>query len=148
MSSKTPIAYVTIRVFSHATEDPEKVQAAIRNMLPETLAENLVFTATPLTGHHGNSIVIYETKLADRQVLLQVLGKIGASLNSLDKEQLCSEMQLRIEKRNLFLRFDKQTAYLGTLKLASNDPIHFKVHFRNKTSEEIAAICKEAGLQQ
>ena len=117
-------------------------------MLPETLAENLVFTATPLTGHHGNSIVIYETKLADRQVLLQVLGKIGASLNSLDKEQLCSEMQLRIEKRNLFLRFDKQTAYLGTLKLASNDPIHFKVHFRNKTSEEIAAICKEAGLQQ
>ena len=148
MSSKTPIAYVTIRVFSHATEDPEKVQAAIRNMLPETLAENLVFTATSLTGHHGNPITIYEAKLADRQALPQVLEKIGASLNSLDKEQLCSEMRLHIEKRNLYLRFDKQSALLGTLKLASNDPIHFKVHFRNKTSEEIAELCREAGLQQ
>ena len=146
MSSKPQIAYVTIRVFSHATEDPAKVQTAVKNTLPETLTENLVFEKTALTGHYGNPITICEAKLTNRTALTQALEKIGSQLNSLDKEQLCSEMQQHIEKRNLYLRFDKQSAYLGSLKLGTVDPIHFKIHFRNKTPEEIAEICQKAGL--
>jgi RNA binding exosome subunit len=64
----------------------------------------------------------------------------------LDKETLNSEMKLHLEKRNLYLRFDKQSAYMGELKFSSNAPIHFKIHFKNKTPEEITAICREAGL--
>jgi len=146
LSSKNSIAYINVRVFSHATEDPEKVQTAIRNTLPEQLAIDLTFTKTNLAGHHGNSIVLYEAKLLDRLALPFALEKIGASLSSLDKEQLNAEMKQHIEKRNLYLRFDKQNAFLGTLKWGSVDPIHFKINFKNKTPEEMVEICKKAGL--
>jgi len=146
LSSKNPIAYITVRVFSHATEDPEKVQTAIRNTLPEELSENLTVTKKSVTGHHGNPIVLYEVKLEDKQALPAALEKIGASLNVLDKEQLNGEINQHIEKRNLYLRFDKQNAFLGTLKLGTVDPIHFKIHFKNKTFEEIMEICRKAGL--
>ena len=145
-SSKFPIAYITITVFSHATEDPEKVQTAIRNTLPETLSENIKFAKTALTGHHGNPIVFFEAKLTDKQALPAALEKIAQALDPLDKETLGNEMKRHIEKGNLYLRFNKQNAYQGTLKLSLNDPIHFKIHFKNKTPEEIVDICRTAGL--
>ncbi len=146
MSSKTPVGYVDIRVFAHATEDLEKVLTAVRNTLPTETSESIVFQKTSLTGHHGNPIILFQTKVTDKHALPLVLEKIAASLNALDKETLNSEMKLHLEKRNLYLRFDKQSAYMGELKFSSNDPIHFKIHFKNKTPEEITAICREAGL--
>ena len=87
-----------------------------------------------------------EAELAERPKLISALEKIGKGLTSLDREALSLEMQLHLEKGNLYLRFDKQQAFLGKFRFSSNDPIHFKVHFRNKTPDEIVAICKEAGL--
>ena len=144
--SKPPIGYVDIRVFAHATEDVERVMFAVRNTLPEELVESAVFKKTALTGHHGNPITLIEVELANRQTLMGVLGKIGSGLTVLDKETLSREMRLHLEKGNLYLRFDKQRAFLGELRFSSNDPIHFKVHFRNKTADEIIEICREAGL--
>jgi RNA binding exosome subunit len=125
--SKYLIAYATIRVFSHATEDPQKVETAIRNTLPEALTEDLGFTQTSLTGHHNNPIIIFEAKLEDKQNLPKLLEKFASLLSSLDKQQL-------------------ETAYMGKLKLGNVDPIHFKIHFKNRTPQEITEICHEAGL--
>lgn len=146
MSSKLPIAYIELRVFAHATEDQEKVQAAVRNLLPQELAEPLLFQKTSLTGHYGNPITLLCAKLEDKKLLPMALQKIGEGLPSLDKEELCRDLKLHLEKGNLFLRFDKQAAFLGTIKFTQNDPIHFKVHFKNKTTNEIEDICKTAGL--
>ncbi len=145
-SSKFLIAYVEIRVFSQATEDLEKVQTAVRNILPEALAAEATFAKLSLTGHHGNPIVLLETKLTNKALLMAVLEKIAFSISALDKEQLSVELKQHIEKHNLYLRFDKQNAFLGTLKLTANDPIHLKIHFKNKTPQEIMNICKQAGL--
>lgn len=144
--SKSPIGYVNIRVFSHATEDEERVIKAVCNTLPVELGESVVFKKVGLTGHHGNPIMLIEVELADRQLLMSVLEKIGTGLTALDKETLSQEMNLHLEKSNLYLRFDKQQAFLGEPRFSSNDPIHFKIHFRNKTAGEIVAICKDAGL--
>jgi RNA binding exosome subunit len=146
VSSKPPVGYIDVRVFAHATEDPEKVLAAVRNLLPDELSEEVVFQKTQLTGHHGNPISLFEAKLEDKQVLPAVLNKLGAGLTSLDKEQLDREMRLHVEKRNLYLRFDKQLAFKGEVRFSQNDPIHVKIHFKNKTFEEINAICRETGL--
>ena len=145
-SSKYPIAYVEIRVFSHATEDLEKVQTAVKNTLPENLAAELKFNQTSVTGHHGNPIVLMEAKLTDKAALPSLLEKLASQLSPLDKEQFCMELGQRIERHNLFLRLDKQNACLGTLKLTSQDPIHLKIHFKNKGPEEIQQICGQAGL--
>jgi len=146
MSSKPPIAYMDIRVFAHATEDHKKVQTAVRNLLPEELAETLIFETSSLTGHYGNPITLLSTKIADKKLLPAALQKIGAGLNSLDREELSRDLKLHLEKGNLYLRFDKQSACLGTIKFAQNDPIHIKIHFKNKSPEEILDLCKSAGL--
>ena len=146
MSSKPPIAYVDIRVFAHATEDHEKVQTAVRNLLPTELAETLIFQATSLTGHYGNPITLFTAKLMDKKLLPAALQRLGAGLNSLDKEELYRDLKLHVEKGNLYLRFDKQSAYLGNIKFTQNDPVHFKIHFKNKSYDEITELCSGAGL--
>ena len=146
MSSKPPIGYIDIRVSAHATEDTEKVEAAVRNLLPTELAETLIFQKTSLTGHHGNPIILFTAQLTDKKTLPATLQKIGSALNSLDKEELCRNLKLHLEKRNLYLRFDKQAAFLGNIRFTQNDPIHLKIHFKNKTADEIAEICTSTGL--
>ena len=146
MSSKPPIAYIDIRVFAHATEDPEKVQAAVRNLLPDELAQTLVFEKTSLTGHYGNPITLFTAKLTDKKLLPAALERLGMGLNSLDKEELSRNLKLHLEKGNLYLRFNKQSAYLGNIKFTQNDPVHFKIHFKNKSAAEITDLCKNAGL--
>ena len=146
MSTKPPIAYIDIRVFAHATEDPTKVQTAVRNLLPMELAQTLVFQKTSCTGHHGNPIILFTSKLTDKKLLPTALEKIGKGLGALDKEELSRNIKLHLEKGNLYLRFDKQSAFLGALKFSQNDPIHLKIHFKNKTAQEITAISKQTGL--
>jgi hypothetical protein len=96
VSSKSPMGYIDVRVFSHGTEDPEKVLTAVRNMLPEELSENIIFQKNTLTGHHGNPIIIFQTKLVVKQALPAVLEKIGAGLTSLDKEALDRDLKLHL----------------------------------------------------
>ncbi len=145
-SSKYPIAYIEIRVFSHATEDMTKVETAVKNSLPDPLSLEISFTNTNCVGHHGNPIVLMETKLNNQAELPHALKKIASGLNSLDKEQLVAEVWQHIEKHNLYLRFDKQSAYMGALKIAQKDAIHFKINFKNKIPEEIVDICRQVGL--
>ena len=146
MSSKPPIAYMDIRVFAHATEDPAKVQTAVRNIFPADMAETLVFQGTNLTGHHGNPIILFTAKLTDKKLLPKSLEKIGKDLGVLDKEELNQNIKLHLEKGNLYLRFDKQSAFMGALKFSQNDPIHIKIHFKNKTTQEIIEFSKQTGL--
>ena len=135
-----------MRVFAHATEDPQKVQTAVRNLLPDELAHIILFETTNLTGHYGNPITLFTAKLTDKKLLPKALEKIGGCMNSLDKEQLCTDWKLHVEKCNLYLRFDKQAAFSGAFKFTQNDPIHVKIHFKNKSSEQIEELCKSSGL--
>jgi RNA-binding protein len=146
MSLKPPIGYIDIRVFAHATENVEKVLTAVRNLLPTDLAETARFEKSSLTGHYGNSITLFTTQLTDKKLLPVLLEKMGSSLNALDKEELNNNIKLHVEKHNLYLRFDKQSAFLGSLKFAQTDPIHLKIHFKNKVSDEIVEICQKSGL--
>jgi RNA-binding protein len=146
MSAKPPIGYIDVRVFTHATEDPEKVQAAVRNLLPTELSQFLIFEKTTCTGHHGNPIVLFTAKLEEKKLLPVAIEKIGSSLSALDKEELSRDIKLHMEKGNLYLRFDKQSAFLGAPKFTQNDPIHLKIHFKNKTPREIEEFSKQSGL--
>jgi RNA-binding protein len=146
MSSKPPIAYVDIRVFSHATENQGKVETAVKNLLTEVLAENILFQKSTLEGHHGNPITLFTARLEDKKQLPVMLKKMGDGLSALDKEALNNDIKLHVEKGNLYLRLDKQSALLGTAKFTQNDPIHLKIHFKDKTIDEIIEFCKTSGL--
>ncbi|MFA5572938.1 MAG: RNA-binding domain-containing protein [Candidatus Bathyarchaeia archaeon] len=140
------IGYIDIRVFAHATENQGKVETATKNLFPQELTENIVFQKTVLSGHHSNSIIMLTTRLADRKLLPAALEKIGGKLSTLDKQQLNDDIKLHLENGNLYLRFDKQAAYLGHPKLMQNDPIHVKVHFKNKTNDKVVELAQQFGL--
>ncbi len=140
------IGYIDIRVFAHATENAEKVETAAKNLFPEALQELLIFQKTNLTGHYSNPIILFTAKLTDRKLLPSTLEKIGKELSSLDKEELNENIKLHLEKGNLYLRFDKQAAFSSAIKFNQTDPIHLKIHFKDKTAQQIIELIKKAGL--
>lgn len=146
LSPKTLIGYIEIRVFSHATEDINKVLISTKNLFPPELRENLTFKKTQLTGYYKNPIILYKIQLNDKILCLETLKFISAQLSSLDKEKLTDNIKNHLEKKNLYLRFDKQLAFGSRIKFSAKDPIHLKIHFKTKTAKEILDFCKELGL--
>jgi len=146
LSSKFPIAYIDVRAFAHATEDTDKVLTAIQNTLPTELIETVNIARTTLEGHHGNPITLYETRIKEKTTTQKVFEKISANLGIMDKELLSNEIQLHLEKGNLYLRLDKQSAYLEETKLSQIDPIRFRIHFKNSKTQQVIEICRKHGL--
>ena len=146
LPSKSPIAYIDVRVFAHATEDVDRVLTAVRNTLPTALIDTVAFEKSNLTGHHGNSIVLLETRIKEEGTAHAVFEKISSGLSIVEKETLNSEIEQHLEKGNLYIRLDKQSAYLNEIKLCLTDPIHFRIHFKKHSSEEVMEICRKFGL--
>jgi len=146
LSSKIPIGYIDIRVFAHATEELEKILNAVRNIIPEELVETITFKKTSLTGHHGNPITLLEARVKEKNVVQAVFKKLASSLSPLDKEILRNEIRQHLDGGNLYIRLDKQSAYLNEVKLCTTDPIHFRIHFQKHKPEEIIEICRKFGL--
>jgi hypothetical protein len=146
LSSKIPIGYIDIRVFAHATEELEKILNAVRIIIPEELVETITFKKTSLTGHHGNPITLLEARVKEKNVAQAVFKKLASSLSPLDKEILRNEIRQHLDGGNLYIRLDKQSAYLNEVKLCTTDPIHFRIHFQKHKPEEIIEICRKFGL--
>lgn len=146
LSFKVPVTHINIRVFVHATEDEEKVLSAVHNTLPPQISENITFKKSNLTGHHGNPIVLFEAKIKEKEHIEAFLKKLASGLNSLDKEVLGREIEQHIEKGCLYIRLDKQSAYLNEVRLFAIDPIHFRIHFKKSNTEEILEICRKIGI--
>jgi RNA binding exosome subunit len=138
--------YIETRVFVQATEDLDKVQVAVRNLLPEEVAASLVFEQNTLSGHYGNPIVFFTANITGENAVLSVLLNFASKLSCLDKETLDKDLDLHVEKSNLYLRFDKQSAFLGASIFSSYDPVCFKIHFKNKSSQQVIDAIREIGL--
>jgi len=123
-----PVKNVEITVFSHATEDEEKVKCAVINILSDN---ELNFHKEVLTGHYEDPILLFSIKVENRSKANDLLSNIYLKLSTLDKTQLMSELSDRVdESGSLYMRLDKQKAYLGNVILNDNDPIRIK--FRMK----------------
>jgi hypothetical protein len=146
LSSKIPIGYIDIRVFAHATEDLDKILNAVRNIIPEEMVDKVTFKKTSLTGHHGNPITLLEARIKEKNAVQTVFKKLASSLSPLDKELLRNEITQHLDGGNLYIRLDKQSAYLNEIKLCTTDPIHFRIHFQKHNPEEVIEICRKFGL--
>lgn len=141
-----PIAFVEISLFAHATESEEKVLNSVRHLLPTTKVEDIAFAKSNLHGHHGNPIVLFETKIKDKEIITPMVENLAANLAVLDKETLLNEIAKHVEKGSLFLRLDKQAAFEGSFKLATADPVRIRLRFEKNRLEDIVEICREIGM--
>jgi len=137
------IAYVDIRVFSHATEDEKKVMEAVRKILPVSYAEEITFEKHALYGHHGNSITFFQTRITDKEILKAIIENLSSHLITLDKEELRLRIAEFTEKGSLYLRLNKQAALRGEFKLDQVD--HIRIHVRFK-KQDLSSICQELGI--
>ncbi len=146
MSKALPIAYVDISLFAHATEDEGKVLDAVRHLLPSPQVEEVIFKKSNLRGHHGNPIVLFESKIKDKGIVKAVVENLAWNLSVLDKETLLNEIELHMEKGNLYIRLDKQAAFEGEFKLTTADSVRNRLRFKKNRLKDIVEVCREIGM--
>ena len=146
MSKALPIAQVEISCFAHATEDEGKVLSALKRLLPEGQVADTVFEKNKMQGHHGNPIMLFESKVMEKSAIRALIENLASNLGSSDKEILLNEFEMHFEKGSLYIRLDKQAAFLGEFRLGAADPVRVRLRFRKNRLEDVVEICREVGL--
>jgi len=117
-----------ISVIVHATEDPAKVAQALRNVLPTSISDEIKLTTQHLQGHHGNPIKILKTNLTKRKLIDQFLDYLLSSLNADDLKMVADNLESQMDDEgNLFMRLDKQAAYMNEIRSKQEDPVRIKI---------------------
>jgi len=110
------IQYIHFRCIAHATEDLERVKKAMEFI---TGAES--FNIRKEKGYYGNEIIILELQLKKKKEIEEFwrrMKEFGII------EEIMSILDEIVDPHGiLYLRFDKQEAYLGNVALATHGDV-------------------------
>ncbi|MGB0652135.1 MAG: RNA-binding domain-containing protein [Thermoplasmatota archaeon] len=117
----TRFHWLRLRTTCHATEDPDRVAAALATVLAleDDEAAAAAVEGTSLPSQFGGDVLVMEATLTrQREVRAAAAGLLAA----FDAARLLEELQQRVDDDGvLYLRLDKQEAYLGDLVAGSGD---------------------------
>jgi len=115
---------ISYRVFVYGTENEEKVKGAVQTLFPNSHPQT-----DTTEGYFKNPVLILHDKISKNREIKNFI-RILEEIDESSKKQLRSELENKMDERgNLFLRFDKQRAYLGDLKIIKHgDAIHVKIN--------------------
>jgi RNA-binding protein len=103
------------RAFIHATEDEAKVVQALKFASGANEDE---ITREMTEGYHGNPIVVLEVFIKEKRRSRDFFTR----LDEWSIKELVDSLGKRMDDDcNLYLRLDKQEAFLGNLRLTSSD---------------------------
>ena len=112
------------RAYSRATEVPERVDIALLNIFPESIRDRVSMTVSATEGHLGLPIRIHTAILDSRKLAVQALSEILSKLSADELQFILKTLERRIDEEcTLFLRIDKQAAYLENTKLAMDPDV-------------------------
>ena len=121
-----PVQHLEITTFVHATEDHVKVVKAVSNLFPEDV-DLPPYEEVKLSGVFGDKLTTLKWVLKNRRPATEVFNKVVKGLPSIDLLELTESLDSRIdENKNMYMRVDKQKAFLGVMKLENHDPIRLK----------------------
>ena len=136
--SAVPFHYVDLRTFCYATEDEQRVAAALRTFLPEEADLERQETE----GHNGDRILVLSVRLERADEVRHVLSRL-AEMDDLDG--LLSELDGRIDDNcAFFLGLDKQAAYNGDVRLGDGLMLRGKVEAYPAERERAVETAEEA----
>lgn len=111
-----PVRRLDIRVFLHATENRDRVLAALR-----FVTGSGEYRESRAEGYHGNPIIIFETTLGSRKEIDQFWARAQEAGTFPGLEENLEE---RVnDDGELFIRFEKQKAVEGSLVLSTGDDV-------------------------
>jgi len=149
MQVKQRILRIEFSVHAHATEDVERVKQALLNLLPEHVREKVAFSEAVVEGHYSNPIRRMSVHISGEDAI-KVLEYLGSKLDDIEKRALAVSLDLRYDKKEgrLYIRFNKQDAFLGRIKLYDGDDvIRVVVVFRGSPKlEDVKRVLEEVGL--
>jgi RNA binding exosome subunit len=127
---------LSYRAFVYGTENEEKVREAIHTLLPMAHPEKEI-----IEGYYNNPVLILHGKISKNNEV-KVLQEKLQNLSPNDKKKIQKELHDRMDSKcNLFLRFDKQRAFLGDLKLVEHgDALHLKLKIAAYPAKKEEAI--------
>ncbi|MGA8856136.1 MAG: RNA-binding domain-containing protein, partial [Candidatus Bathyarchaeia archaeon] len=135
---------VEISAIAHATDDLEKVQAALTTILPESLKGRQLFTRRYLEGHYRNPITTFEARLTKPADVEVFTSNFFRQLSKSEKLRIERDLALHSDPEgNLYVRIDKQRAFRGIIELGEEDPIRIRLKF-NRLSGEVTQLMKVA----
>lgn len=121
------------RAYSHATENLDKVEQAVLNLVGDC-----ELNVSMTEGHHGNPIHIVEAFLQGGKEISSFFSRLG--------DRVLRELDESLEQRmddscNLFMRFEKQAALMDDLRLArTDDAIQVRLKVRAFPAKSEAAV--------
>jgi RNA binding exosome subunit len=120
---KPPIASLEATYFIHETEDPSKVDMAVKKLLgTEASAEK-----EALEGHFGNKIERARVHLTGDEAASS-FSAIVRALPDAVRMELMSDLEPHLDEHSaLFLRLDKQLLVSGKIALGAGDAVRLKV---------------------
>lgn len=127
---------ISYRVFVYGTENEEKVKEAVQTLFPNSHPQT-----DTTEGYFNNPVLILHDKITKKREIKEFVNLIN-QMDDTSKKQLRSELENKMdEKGNLFLRFDKQRAYLGDLNIIEHgDAIHVKIKIAAYPAKKEKAI--------
>ncbi|NPA86419.1 MAG: exosome subunit [Candidatus Diapherotrites archaeon] len=134
---------VFARVFVRSTEDPEKVLRALQTVVPLATKKNV--KVTEHRGVYGNLFysITYEGR---RKEAKKVWEHVWRNLDPEDREFLKERIEEFVDEwGNLHLRFDKQDAYRGKLRLGQSGVVKlvFKLEAYPAKPEKFREIARK-----
>ena len=127
---------ISYRVFVYGTENEEKVKEAVQTLFPNSHPQT-----DTTEGYFKNPVLILHDKISKKREIKDFV-RILEQIDESSKKRLRSELENKMDGRgNLFLRFDKQRAYLGDLKIIKHgDAIHVKINIAAYPAKKENAI--------
>ena len=118
------IHHITFRVFSHATEDEDKVQDALIFIASANHAidvKRIEIEKIENSGYYGEPIRIISAHIKRDKDCTTILKFMRSTFNEDEISYITSEFDERIDDGcTLYLRFDKQAAFEGILKICES----------------------------
>jgi RNA binding exosome subunit len=113
---------VELSTHIHATESELKVVKALLNLITPQLRSGVKIVTSDGKGHYGNDIKTIKVQLRGEDSL-SVVKYIFSMIDQLDREIVLVSLSSRFENGKLYLRFNKQLAYNGVLRLDDGDDV-------------------------
>ncbi len=127
---------ISYRAFVYGTENKEKVLESIKTLFPFSSPK-----CEDTEGYYNNPVLILSNKIINKKEIKDFIEKLS-TLNNPTRKRILYMLEDKIDEGgNLFLRFDKQRAYLGDLKVVDHgDSIHLKIKIEAYPAKKKVAL--------
>jgi len=127
---------ISYRAFVYGTENKEKVLNSIKTLFPNSKP---LCEATE--GYFKNPVLILYNKIDKKREIKDFVERLS-TLNGPARKRILNRLEDKMDDYgNLYLRFDKQRAYLGDLKVVEHgDSIHLKIKIAAYPAKKKVAI--------